>query len=362
MQRADIPLRYAKVWAVNAAGAYIRTVPVDSQIGIEDGAASFDTGFVPDNFSPVSAGGVPPFGQDFNGLLNADTAWMQWKQAGGAVPYDAAFSTAIGGYPQGAVVDSGIVYGAQWYSTVDNNTTDPDDPLTSSGWLRVGIPAGMPLPFISTVPTGFVLASGAVTIGSATSAATYAAANALFLFAANWSNSQLLIYTSGGVLTTRGANAVADFAANKRLAMPDIRGAGLIGVDSSGSTNLSGVPVVAGNTTTPGSTLGANLHTLTSSEIAAHYHAIGWSDPGHFHQAAGAGVNAIVQAFSGGQAFQPVGGGSAFTSMENFGTGNKATGITFTGAGGANTTGSTGGGGSHNTAHRSLAVNWGQKL
>lgn len=344
MQISNIPVRYQKVWGVNAAGAYIRTVPVDSQIGIQDGAASFETGFVPDNFTPVSAGGVPPFGQDFNGLLQVMTAWQQWGQAGGPVSYDATFSTEVGGYPQGAVVASTIVRGAQWYSTVDNNTTDPDDPLTSSGWIRVGIPAGMPCPFFSTVPTGFVLASAAVTIGSAASGATYAAADALFLYVYNWSNSLLSIFTSGGVSTTRGANAVADFNANKRLAMPDGRGGSLIGVDNS-SSNLAGVPVVAGNTTTPGSTFGENLHALTSGENGAHTHVNTLSDPGHRHTFPYS-VNNIAQT-------DVTGGNAGNTNAQN--TSLTTTGITINNA-------SSGSGTAHNTVQRSLGVNWGQKL
>lgn len=344
MQLSSIPLRYSKVWAVNAAGAYIRTVPVDSQIGIQDGAASFDTGFVPDNFTPVSAGGVPPFGQDFNGLMNVMTAWQQWGQAGGPVAYDATFSTEISGYPAGAILASAILKGAQWYSTADNNATNPDDPLTSSGWVRVGIAAGVPVPFFSTVPTGFVLASAAVTIGSASSGATYAAADALFLFVANWSNSQLAIYTSGGVVTTRGANAVADFNANKRLAMPDSRGAGLIGVDN-GSSNLSGVPVIAGNTTTPGSTFGENLHALTSGENGPHDHSNSVIDPGHKHQA--------YQPTQTRQDGTQVASFAFFATLQD--TTTSTTGISVD-------IDSSGSGAGHNTVQRSLGVNWGQKL
>ena len=351
MQSTSIPTRFQKVWAVNAGGAYIRTVPVDSQIGIQDGAASFDTGFVPDNFTPVAAGGVPPFGQDFNGLLNTMTAWQQWSQAGGPIPYDSTFSAAVGGYPKGAVVASSIVQGAQWYSTVDNNTTNPDDPLTSSGWARVGTPVGAIVAFPFAVPTGYVTlnsSSSTFTIGSVGSGASYAAADALFLYAANWSNSLLSIYTSGGVLTTRGANAVADFAANKRLQMPDGRGAGVIGVDAGGSTNLSGVPVVAGNSTTPGSTLGENLHAMTSGENGTHTHINSLTDPGHTHAgsfAAGGGLNNN----NGG------GGGSfgAFTVYQS--VSSNTTGITLTNA-------SSGSGTAHNTVQRSLGVNWGQKL
>lgn len=357
MQLASIPTRFQKAWAVSAAGAYIRTVPVPSQIGIQDGAASFTDGFVPDNFTAVVAGGVPPFGQDFNGLLNVMTSWQQWGQAGGPVAYDSVFATAIGGYPQGAVLASAVVIGAQWVSTVDNNLTDPDDPLTSSGWRRVGLSAGALVPFLTAVPSNYVQARGDWTIGSAASGANYAAADALFLYAANWSNSQLSIYTSGGVLTTRGANAVADFNANKRLALPEGRGTGLIGVDAGASSNLSGVPVVAGNSTTPGSTFGENLHALIAGENGPHQHDVFLKDNQHFHTA-GQGI-IINVSLQGGGTFPN------FNNSTNGPTSTNSANITIGSVNGVandNKTASQGSGTAHNTVQRSLGVNWGQAL
>lgn len=361
MQISNIPVRYQKVWGVNAAGAYIRTVPVNSQIGIQDGAASFNDGFVPDNFAPVAAGGVPPFGQDFNGILNVETSWMQWVQAGGPIPFDATFAAAIGGYPKGAVLASAIVQGAQWYSTTDNNTTDPDDPLTSSGWTRVGIAAGVLLPFLSAVPTGFVQSRGDWTLGNLTSGANYASADALFLYAANWPNSQLLIYTSGGVATTRGANAAADFAAGKRLQLPDARGAGLIGVDAGSSANLSGVPVIGGNTTTPGSMIGENLHALTSSENGPHDHSVFLKDNTHTHGTSGTLANAAAVSGNnnggGGGTFGVILGGMSITSSSANITIGSVNGVAND-----NKTAQSGSGAAHNNVERSLGVNWGQKL
>lgn len=272
MLRSAIPTRFTIPWGKNAAGAFIRTPPVASQIGIQDGAASYNDGWPPDCFTPIASGGVPPFGQDFNGLENATTTWDIWYQAGAPIPYDATFSTNQGGYPQGAILDSAVVLGAQWFSTVDNNTTNPDDPLTSSGWARVGVPVGMPEDFLtSTMPPGWVLMN-ALTIGSAASSADFADGSALFLYVFNWtnfSNTQCPILTSVGVPTTRGANAVADFNANKRLTQPNAKGVNFIGADTMGgaaSSFYSGVPVVSGNTTTPGSILGENLHTNTLAE------------------------------------------------------------------------------------------------
>src|SRR6202023_192773 len=226
MLRSSIPLRFQFAWAAAADPAFIRTVPPTSEIGVTNGAASYQTGFVPDNFTPVGAGGVPPFGQDFNGALNELTSWDQWYQAGGPITYDATYSGQISGYPQGAKVDSSVVLGAQWYSLVDGNTTNPDDPATSANWARVGVPAGAIIPFPGAVPSGYVSLNAGLTIGDGSSGAGYAAANALFLFLFNWPNSQLSIFTSAGAGSSRGANALADWNAHKRLAVPEGRGTG----------------------------------------------------------------------------------------------------------------------------------------
>lgn len=352
MLRSAIPLRFTYAWGAQASGAYIRTVPVDSQIGIQDGAASFQTGFVPDNFLALAGGGVPPFGQDFNGALNITTTWDIWYQAGAPISYDATFSTAQGGYPKGAKVDSAIVLGAQWYSLVNNNTTDPDDPLTSTNWARVGIPAGSLMPFFtSTLPDGFV-AMNALTIGNASSNAGYANANALFLFVANWlnfSNTQCPILTSAGAASTRGANAVADWNANKQLTLPNGKGLSLIGVDTMGaasSTFLSGVPVTIGNTTTPGSIFGENLHALTSGENGTHTHSNTLTDPTHTH---GSNANSANTASSTG------GGGFTLPATAAATINNASTGISINNV-------SSGSGTGHNTVHRSMGVFWGQKL
>jgi len=127
MKIADIPTLKFPIPFANAAGpGYIRPIPEASQIGIQDGAASLTDGFPPLSMTPEGAGGTWPFGQDFNGLLLQITQWVQWlNNAGGPVGYDGTFSSAIGGYPQGAVL-AAATSGWFWISTVDDNTSDPD--------------------------------------------------------------------------------------------------------------------------------------------------------------------------------------------------------------------------------------------
>jgi len=115
---AGVPLPFANSGTKNA-------IPTPSQIGITPGAASLTDGFPPLTMTPIAAGGVPPSGADFNGIFNLITAVQQWQSAGGIFKYDSDFSTAIGGYPAGAVLMS-TDNKTQWLNLADNNETDPD--------------------------------------------------------------------------------------------------------------------------------------------------------------------------------------------------------------------------------------------
>jgi hypothetical protein len=119
-----VPLPFANAGAKN-------TIPTASQIGVTPGAASLTDGFPPLTRTPIAAGGVPPSGQDMNGILNLISANTMWENAGGFYPYDATFSTAIGGYPKGAILAKATNNGL-WLSTVDNNVTNPD--TGGAGW------------------------------------------------------------------------------------------------------------------------------------------------------------------------------------------------------------------------------------
>lgn len=133
MQASGIPTKLPIPWANSAGSGYIRTVPQASQIGIQNGAASLTDGFPPLNFLPTASGGVPPFGQDFNGILKLVTQWLQWTQAGAPIAWDSSFSSSIGGYPSGAVVLSATTPQLWWLSTSDNNVTNPD--AGGAGWV-----------------------------------------------------------------------------------------------------------------------------------------------------------------------------------------------------------------------------------
>lgn len=135
MKYNQIPAKFPIPWAANAGGGFISPIPTASQIAINPGRASLNDGFPPLNFQPVGAGGVPPFGQDMNGILNAITLWSRWQAAGGQARYDATFATAIGGYPMGAML-SGSTSGTVWLNTVDDNITDPEG-VSPAGWINL---------------------------------------------------------------------------------------------------------------------------------------------------------------------------------------------------------------------------------
>jgi len=83
----------------------------------------------------ISAGGIPPAGKDFNGVLYDITNKLKWYDGGGAYPFDATFASAVGGYPAGAVIPSSDFYGF-WQNTIDANSTSPENSSGSvTGWV-----------------------------------------------------------------------------------------------------------------------------------------------------------------------------------------------------------------------------------
>jgi hypothetical protein len=135
MQLSDIPRKLAVVWASMAGSAYVRQVPTAPST--QEGAASYTTGFPPETFVPVAAGGTPPNGSDMNGALNDMSAWARWVASGGAVMYDPQYAAAIGGYANAARLVSSTRPGLTWVSTIDNNTSNPD--VDSTNWRIEGL-------------------------------------------------------------------------------------------------------------------------------------------------------------------------------------------------------------------------------
>lgn len=312
MLAAAIPVKMPVPFASGAGGGFIRQVPIPSQVGIQNGAASFTDGYPPLTFLQTAGGGVPPFGQDTNGLLNAVTAWLRWEQAGGAIPWDSTFSAAMGGYPLGAVVASATTFALMYVNSVDGNVTNPD--AAGAGWTPFsflgGATTGDVKITLKTVadPGWLLITADPFTIGNAGSGATYANANALNLYTLLWSNvSNSFAPVTGG----RGANPAGDFAAGKPIAFIRVLGRALaIGGAGSGLTSRA-----------LGQTFGEETHLMTLAELVAHNHTI--VDPGHLH----------TIPFSGGNQTQ-AGADSAKAQAGTTNTSTATTGITINNNGG----------------------------
>lgn len=167
-------------------------IPVSSQIGITDGAASFTDGFPPLTMTPIAAGGIPPAGGDFNGILNAITQSIRWSCAGGQYSYSSDFATTVGGYPAGAVL-LGADLTSLWLSTEDENKNDPS---TGNGWV----------PAFSYGITTLALTASSVTLTAAqaskpTIILTGALTANLTLYFPAWSMSWLVVNNTTGSFT-----------------------------------------------------------------------------------------------------------------------------------------------------------------
>jgi microcystin-dependent protein len=142
----------------------------------------------------------------------------------------------------------------------------------SSGFVTV-MPPGAMMPYVGTsAPTGWVRANGR-TIGNASSSATERAnADTEDLFTVLWdSYSDSVCAVSSG----RGASAAADYAANKTIALPDLRGRSFFGLDDMGNSAASRLGTVITSATTNGASGGTETVALATGELPSHTHGPG---------------------------------------------------------------------------------------
>jgi hypothetical protein len=142
------PLSLSVPFARDAAPLNKNTVPNPSQVSSNPALASYATGFPPLTMVPVASGGLNPYGQDFNGVLNDISGHTVWSNSGGRYKFNATHAAAIGGYPLGAVLQSNDGQG-EYASMVANNVTNFNTTPASIGtlWRRY---AGSAL--LSSVP------------------------------------------------------------------------------------------------------------------------------------------------------------------------------------------------------------------
>lgn len=227
------------------------------------------------------------------------------------------------------------------FSPPDAGSTDPTL-LFSTGDIKAKHGTG--------AESGWVRAAGR-SIGSATSSATERAnADCEDLFVYLWTQDSTLSVSGG-----RGGSAASDWAANKRITLPDYRERALVGLadmGNSASSLLSGNTVDSGETTiTLGATLGTGTHTLTTAQLPSHLHAAGTLlMPNHTHDISN--TRDDVDSATG-------------THIANTANNTSQQTIATDGSGTASITGSTantGSGSAHPNAQPSVLVTWYLKL
>lgn len=169
------------------------------------GKASFTDGFPPPTMLPISSGGIPPEGKDFNGIFYDITSHTLWVNAGGQYQFDAALSTAIGGYPAGMVLQDNAGM-ASYVSAVANNTTDFNSTPGSIGSLW--------LPYAGTAYSNITIAT---TGGTTTLTAIQATARFITVTGALIADANIVVPAALGRWTVIN-NTTGAFAVNVKTA------------------------------------------------------------------------------------------------------------------------------------------------
>lgn len=131
---------------------------------------------------------------------------------------------------------------------------EPSQPVEATAVFTTG---DLKIRYDASEITGWRICNGK-SIGSATSGASYANDSAQALFEHLWNEDAALVVVGG-----RGANAAADWAANKRLTLPDYRGYALVGMDTMGNSAANRVAAL----TALSSRTGAASVTLTEAKL-----------------------------------------------------------------------------------------------
>lgn len=244
LTQSAVPPKFPLVWGSSAGSAYIRSIPVPSQIGTQNCAASLTDGFPPLTFVPSVAGGCPPFGADFNGIFKQLSQWSQWQAAGSAILYDSAFQSSIGGYPKWSMISNASTPGCFWISSVDNNTTNPD--AAGAGWINTCAVGGV---LTGTLPNPGLAATG-VSAGTYTPAKITVGVDGRISAASSGTAPTFTRLTSGTSLTYNAPAGVV------RLRVRMIGGGG--GGAGFGTAGGSGGTTSFGNWTAAGASPGSS--------------------------------------------------------------------------------------------------------
>lgn len=121
-------------FASDALPGYVDSIPDTLPPGSDPQNASWENGFPPVTMTPLAAGGIPPRGQSFNGVLKAISEHTAYVGGGGQYTWSNEYVAKNGGYPKGAMLAS-VGYDGYWQNTVDLNASNPDS--GGAGWIQL---------------------------------------------------------------------------------------------------------------------------------------------------------------------------------------------------------------------------------
>ncbi|OBU12999.1 hypothetical protein AYY18_14145 [Morganella psychrotolerans] len=113
-------------------------IPENYETSMEGNQATWDQGFGQITMLPVAAGGLPPKGQDFNGIFNQLSENIVYLSQGGRFKFSAEYAESIGGYPKGAILQSDDEK-KEYQSLIGNNKVNFNvAPDISASWEVIG--------------------------------------------------------------------------------------------------------------------------------------------------------------------------------------------------------------------------------
>lgn len=156
-------------FASSAPAANVDAIPISLSPSDPPQAASYSQGFPQVTMTPLAAGGIPPRGQSFNGVLQDITEHLVFMGHGGQYRWSAAYVAAKGGYDAGDVLQSNDGQTA-YVSLINNNTTNFNTNPGSIGtaW-RAWAGAGAVPPDASTTAKGLIQVATQAQVNSGTS-------------------------------------------------------------------------------------------------------------------------------------------------------------------------------------------------
>jgi len=130
MKKIDVVQPYAMA-SVFAEDVYSASSTQDFEIPAATSTSADDTCVLDDGFLPITStdlddGGIAPERKNFNGLFYLSTDQRAYLQNGGIITYNSNVATAIGGYPQDAVLAYKTTNGFVRYvkSLIDDNSNN----------------------------------------------------------------------------------------------------------------------------------------------------------------------------------------------------------------------------------------------